>query len=267
MILPSGVTKGAGLREALADLGLSPHNTLAIGDAENDHSLFGVCEIVVAVANAVGPLRRHADLVLSLPDGAGVAHLLRGPVLSGEARIHPRRWQVTLGTEETGDPVTIPASQLNVAVCGGSGDGKSYLTGLICEQLIRLGYTLIIGDPEGDHVGLGALRDVLIVGGGDRHLAEPAEIVRLLPYATVVVDVSHMDAAQQSAYAATFPGEVEAARARTGIPQWVVLDEAHPRSAETDSGCARSAPPARAISSPPGGRRNSRQTLSRLSMW
>ena len=227
MILPSGVTKGAGLREALADLGLSPHNTLGIGDAENDHSLFDVCELVVAVANAVDPLRRDADLVLSLPDGEGVADLLRGPVLSGRARIHSRRWQLTLGTEEAGDPVTIPASQLNIAVCGGTGDGKSYLTGLISEQLIRLGYTLIIADPEGDHVGLGALHDVLIVGGSDRHLAEPAEIVRLLPYATVVVDLSHMDAERRAGYAATFPGEVEAARAQTGIPQWVVLDEAH----------------------------------------
>ena len=39
MILPAGVTKGGGVLEALDDLGLSPHNTLGVGDAENDHSL------------------------------------------------------------------------------------------------------------------------------------------------------------------------------------------------------------------------------------
>jgi haloacid dehalogenase-like hydrolase len=53
MILPAGVTKGSGLLEALGDLGLSHHNTIGVGDAENDHSLLDVCEIGVAVANAV----------------------------------------------------------------------------------------------------------------------------------------------------------------------------------------------------------------------
>ena len=141
MILPAGVTKGSGLREALGDLGLSHHNTIGVGDAENDHSLLDVCEVGVAVANAVDALRAHADVTLALPDGQGVAELLRGPLLAGRTHVHPRRWQITLGIDDGGEPVTIPASQLNVAVCGGSGDGKSYLAGLICEQLVRLGYS------------------------------------------------------------------------------------------------------------------------------
>ena len=70
MILPAGVTKGSGLREALGDLGLSHHNTIGVGDAENDHSLLDVCEIGVAVANAVDAIRAHADVTLALPDGA-----------------------------------------------------------------------------------------------------------------------------------------------------------------------------------------------------
>ena len=53
MILPAGVTKGAGLTEALADMGLSRHNAIGVGDAENDHSLLDVCEVGVAVGNAV----------------------------------------------------------------------------------------------------------------------------------------------------------------------------------------------------------------------
>ena len=77
MIAAAGVTKGSGLREALGDLRLSPHNTIGVGDAENDHNLLNVCEIGVAVANAVDALRAHADLTLELPDGQGVADLLR----------------------------------------------------------------------------------------------------------------------------------------------------------------------------------------------
>jgi len=106
MILPAGVTKGTGLLEALADLGLSPHNTIGVGDAENDHSLLDACEIGVAVANAVDAIRAHADVVLALPDGEGVAELLRGPLLAGRARAHPRRWQLTLGTDDRGGAVT-----------------------------------------------------------------------------------------------------------------------------------------------------------------
>ena len=79
-------------------------------------------------------------MTLGAPDGQGVAELLRGPLLAGRARVHPRRWQITLGLDQAGRAVTLPASQINVAVCGASGTGKSYMAGLICEQLIGLCY-------------------------------------------------------------------------------------------------------------------------------
>ncbi len=229
MIVPAGVTKGSGLREALGDLGLSHHNTIGVGDGENDHSLLDVCEIGVAVANAVDAIRAHADVTLAFPDGQGVADLLRGPLLAGHAHVQPRRWQLTLGLDDHGQQVTLPASQLNVAVCGGSGDGKSYLAGLICEQLVGLGYSLVVVDPEGDHLGLGELRGVLLTGGDEHRLADPAEVARLTRhrYASVVVDLSHLDATEQAGYIAALPGEIEAQRAVSGLPQWVVVDEAH----------------------------------------
>ncbi len=227
MILPAGVTKGTGLLEALAELGLSPHNTLGVGDAENDHSLMEVCEVGIAVANAVEAIRAHADVTLDLPDGQGVADLLRGPILAGRTHVHSRRWQITLGVDDRGEAVTIPASQLNIAVCGGTGTGKSYLTGLMCEQLIRYGYAVVVIDPEGDHIGLGEQHNVLVTGGQDHHLAGPAEVAHLLRNVTVVVDLSDLDTAHQSNYLAGLPAEIEAQRAVTGVPQWVVVDEAH----------------------------------------
>ncbi|HUK72245.1 MAG TPA: HAD hydrolase family protein [Streptosporangiaceae bacterium] len=229
MILPAGVTNGTGLLEALAVVGLSRHNAIGVGDAENDHSLLDVCEVGVAVANAVDAIRAHADIVLTLPDGQGVAELLRGPLLSGRDHVYPRRWQLTLGTDDQGQAVTLPASQLNVAICGGSGQGKSYLAGLILEQLVQLGYCVIVFDPEGDHRGLGELPGVYVTGGQEARLADPADIVCLLRqgYASVVIDLSHLDAVGQAGYAARLTGEVEAHRAATGLPQWVAVDEAH----------------------------------------
>jgi len=76
MVLPSGVDKGSGLRAALADLGLSEQNTVAVGDAENDQALLDVCACRVAVANAIPALKDSADLVTSEPDGRGVEQVI-----------------------------------------------------------------------------------------------------------------------------------------------------------------------------------------------
>src|SRR4051794_13461225 len=63
MILPSGVNKATGLAVALDELGFSPHNAVAVGDAENDHAFLESCEVAVAVANALPSLKDRADLV------------------------------------------------------------------------------------------------------------------------------------------------------------------------------------------------------------
>jgi len=75
MVLPSGVNKATGLAAALEDLGLSPHNVVAVGDAENDHALLGSVGCAVAVANAVPTLKQRADLVTEGFAGAGVREL------------------------------------------------------------------------------------------------------------------------------------------------------------------------------------------------
>lgn len=49
MASPQGVSKATGLKAALDTLRLSPRNTLAIGDRENDHELLRLAEVGVAV--------------------------------------------------------------------------------------------------------------------------------------------------------------------------------------------------------------------------
>ena len=53
VVLPTGVNKASGLRAALIELGLSPHNTVGIGDAENDGAFLRLCEASAAVDNAL----------------------------------------------------------------------------------------------------------------------------------------------------------------------------------------------------------------------
>ena len=76
MVLPSGVNKGTGLKVALTELGLSLHNAVAVGDAENDHVFLTEAELGAAVANALPTLRERADLVLRGAAHRGVEELI-----------------------------------------------------------------------------------------------------------------------------------------------------------------------------------------------
>jgi HAD superfamily hydrolase (TIGR01484 family) len=76
MLLPSGVNKHTGLLAALDELGLSLRNTVAVGDAENDHAMLAACECGVAVSNALPALKDRADLVMRKARGEGVEELI-----------------------------------------------------------------------------------------------------------------------------------------------------------------------------------------------
>lgn len=47
MVLPSGVNKATGLIAVLKELGLSLHNVIGIGDAENDHGFLRIVGLVL----------------------------------------------------------------------------------------------------------------------------------------------------------------------------------------------------------------------------
>jgi hydroxymethylpyrimidine pyrophosphatase-like HAD family hydrolase len=76
MVLPPGVNKSSGLLCALGQLGLSPHNVVGVGDAENDHAFLATCECAVAVANALPFLKERADYVTVGARGEGVEELI-----------------------------------------------------------------------------------------------------------------------------------------------------------------------------------------------
>ena len=75
MALPSGVTKATGLAPTLAELGISAEQTVAVGDAENDHAFLAMCGLGVAVANALPSLKEEAQIVTAGARGAGFVEL------------------------------------------------------------------------------------------------------------------------------------------------------------------------------------------------
>lgn len=76
MVLPAGVHKGSGLAAALSRLRVAPAQTVAVGDAENDHAMLALCGYSIAVANALPALKARAHLVTRGERGQGVAELI-----------------------------------------------------------------------------------------------------------------------------------------------------------------------------------------------
>ena len=135
MVLPQAVSKGAGLREALATLRLSAHNALAIGDAENDHDLLASCELGVAVSWGSRLLQQAADEILEGNGPPAVAPFIRR--FAENLRLPPEKigqHRLSLGTAEDGHEMTLAIRGLNTLITGDPRSGKSWVAGLMCEQ-------------------------------------------------------------------------------------------------------------------------------------
>ncbi|WP_250125190.1 HAD family hydrolase [Chroococcidiopsis sp. CCMEE 29] len=90
MVLPSGLNKAVGLNAALSELGLSPHNTVGVGDAENDRAFLDLCKCSVAVANALPIVKERADFVTNGNRGAGVTELIDQLITSDLDELEPQ---------------------------------------------------------------------------------------------------------------------------------------------------------------------------------
>ncbi|MGH9143275.1 MAG: HAD hydrolase family protein [Vicinamibacterales bacterium] len=229
MILPQGVAKSTGLRHALQALRLSIHNTVGIGDAENDHDLLDACEVGVAVAWGSSALREVADEVIAGSGPAAVADYIRR--LVRQPRLLPAqmgRRRLLLGHQHSGEPVTLAVRGRSVLIAGEPGTGKSWLAGLLCEQLILQGYSMCIIDPEGDYQSLDGLPGVVTLGGDDP-APRARDLVRALrhPDVSVVVNLSRMAHNLRSEYLRSLLPLLNTLRQATGLPHKILLDEAH----------------------------------------
>jgi hydroxymethylpyrimidine pyrophosphatase-like HAD family hydrolase len=229
MVLPSGVNKATGLREALRTLRLSPHNAIAIGDAENDHDLLEVCEIGTAVAWGSNALKARADEILEGTGPAAVAAYIRD--LGRRPRLAPERSgrrHVDLGQDVEGHPVSLAVRGRNVLVVGDPKSGKSWVAGLLCEQLILHRYSLCVVDPEGDYSGLEALPGVMVLSGGaDGPTPRDVRTALRYPDVNVVIDLSRMRHARKWNYIRALLSGLADIRRSFGIPHRILLDEAH----------------------------------------
>ncbi len=229
MVLPPGVSKGAGLLNLLKSEGLSARNLVAFGDAENDHSLLEIAEIKVTVADAVDALKELADYITPEAGAGGVAAFINEYLLEEKGIDFPVRAAHHFAIDATGE-VDVNAYHLvdrNLLIAGGSGYGKSWLASRLAGGLIDGGYQLLSLDPVGD---LGALRrHATCLCLGREEIPPTSLVVELLAETdmSLVVDLSQAPTPEECVlYTAGLLRRVLDVHRRYGKPHWLVIDEA-----------------------------------------
>ncbi len=229
MVLPAGVNKASGLEAALKELGLSAHNVVGFGDAENDHAFLSKCECSVAVANALETLKERADIVTEKDHGDGVKEiidqLLKNDLADYDSRL--KRHAITLGRTLDGsdEPVVVSPYRNSILVAGPSASGKSTAVAGILEQFEEHQYQFCLLDPEGDFENFAGALTL----GTAKERPDPDSVLRVLasPEQSVVVNLIDVPLAGRPEYCAVLLPKIQDLRARTARPHWLVFDEAH----------------------------------------
>jgi HAD superfamily hydrolase (TIGR01484 family) len=226
MILPSGINKAAGLKAALTRFGLSLHNVVAIGDAENDLSFLKTCELSVAVNNALPMVKEQADWVTQKDRGEGVIELIDTLISSDleELSTSNNLNRILLGHREE-EEISFNPYGASLMLAGTSGGGKSTLATAILERLTEQEYQFCIIDPEGDYESF----EGVIVLGNSKQAPSINEIMGVLdkPNQNLVINMLGIALDQRPSFFASLLPAILELRSRTGRPHWLVVDEAH----------------------------------------
>lgn len=229
MAVAQGVSKATGLGAVLAVLRASARNTVAIGDAENDHELLRFAEVGAAVEWGSQSLQAAADIVITGNDPSAVAEFIERVVASGRVPTPVRaRRRLLIGHTEDDREFSLAVRGRNVLILGETNSGKSWLAGLLCERLILHGYSLCVIDPEGDYRTLNVLPGVTVLGGEEA----PPTLRALLhalryPDRSVVIDLSCLEHNAKLEYIRSVLPALNVMRRRTGTPHRIVVDEGH----------------------------------------
>src|SRR5437667_3808166 len=226
MILPSGVNKATGLNIALEELGLSPHNVVGVGDAENDHAFLALCECSVAVENALDTLKERVDWVTKEGHGNGTAELCKALVATDlsllEDKLHHK---LVLGKRADNTDVCIRPYGKNVVIAGSSGSGKSTLAMGFLERLEEQKYQFVIIDPEADY----STFQTGVVLGDDQRAPSVSEVLDVLatPDQNAVVNLIGLELNERPKFFSALLPRIQDLRARSGRPHWIAVDECH----------------------------------------
>lgn len=224
MVLPAGVNKKSGLRAALGMFGISEHNVVGIGDAENDYAFLQSCELAVAVANALPAIGDIADFSTRAADGDGVAELVQAVLNDGLRSDKPERHSVPVGVDGK-EEISIPSYGCTILVCGAPASGKSTFLAGFLETLLERRYQVCVIDAEGDYQGLSGAISV----GDEKTAPSIEEVFEILrePDSQVIISLIGVPIAKRPEFLDEILPRLYDLRLRLGRPHWIFIDEAH----------------------------------------
>ncbi|MBC7389599.1 MAG: HAD-IIB family hydrolase [Opitutaceae bacterium] len=227
MVLPPGINKAKGLHEALKELAISEHNTVAVGDAENDNAMLQVAECAVAVQNALPQIKDIADWTTSNHHGEGVAELIdqiiRDDLKSLDESLS--RHNLELGQSFDDSVYGISPYGNSLLLAGTSGSGKTTFIAAFLEKLLAKQYQFCLIDPEGDYLDLPG---VITIGDTNQPpLIE--QVIKLLSNSVenAVVCILAIALGDRPAFFNKLLAAVIELRKNTGHPHFIIMDEAH----------------------------------------
>lgn len=242
MILPAGINKLTGLRAALEELGLSEHNVIGVGDAENDHAFLSHCEFGAAVENALPAVKETADFVTVASHGEGVTELIDEALKDDLASLSARvtRHDILIGRDGA-DKFFLPSYGSSLLIAGPSGSGKSTFTAGVLEAIQNEGYQFCLIDPEGDYQAIPGAVTV----GDEKHPASEEQTLEALRKASshAVVSLVGIPIQDRPSFFARLIPKLQEMRARTGRPHWIIVDETHHMFPSDPGSAAAELPP------------------------
>ncbi len=237
IVLPAGVNKASGVREALRQLGVSAHNLVVIGDAQNDLALFHLAEHSVAVQNADESLKQCADRTTSSAYCDGFLELARD-LMDGDLAYAPPKVRISLGHRRKGDrsdsrgggfaESSLAPYYDSLLVCGSRGQGKTLFTNRLFGELHVRGYQCcVIG---ADLCGADSPRPVgMRVFGHAYEAPRLSEIMSALEHPTesIAVNLAALPAESRPVFADALLLQLQALHDRVGRPHSVLVHQAH----------------------------------------
>jgi energy-coupling factor transporter ATP-binding protein EcfA2 len=172
-------------------------------------------------------LKEIADWVTTSADGNGVVEII-DELVKHDLRMPPfsaNRRNILVGTKETGEEVSIPATGLNVLLAGSSGSGKSTLATGMLERVIEQRYQFCVIDPEGDYEGFAGA----VMFGTPQRGPGITEILTALesPDTNLVVNLVGLPLQDRPAFFLALLPALQERRAKSGRPHWILVDETH----------------------------------------
>jgi hypothetical protein len=204
---------------------MTVHETVGVGDAENDHAFLSICECSAAVANALPAVTARADIATQGDHGSGVAELIDHIVRNDLADLALSRHDLLLGVRDDGREVRLPAYGANVAIAGPEGSDRSAAVGRFLEQMAAHRYQFCILDPDGDHAGL---KGTVALGSHEnRPSIEDAMKLLADDRQNTVINLAGLAAGERAAFVASLLPKMQEMRAASERPHWLVVEDAH----------------------------------------